>query len=184
MPARERMRLTDPVIARLRPREKEYTVWDSRVPGLGVRVRPSGGQSHVMLRDAGGRSKRVSLGPVSLKSIAEVRREYHVLAAEPDGEDEPREAFRAAPAFEGFVAGAWKEAHFDRCKPWTQRGVRYVLSGVNGGGIMLQAERPVGPVAAAQKCATHVPLSVRARGGGCTAWSLMRRFDWRLSRRV
>ena len=129
MPARERMRLTDPAIARLRPREKEYTVWDSRVPGLGVRVRPSGGQSYVMLRDAGGRSKRVSLGPVSLKSIAEVRRECHVLAAEPDGGDEPRETVHAAPPFEGFVAGAWKEAHFDRYKPWTQRGVRYVLSG-------------------------------------------------------
>ena len=40
MAARERMRLTDAAIARLRPREREYTVWDSRVPGLGVRVRP------------------------------------------------------------------------------------------------------------------------------------------------
>ena len=56
--------------------------------------------------------------------------------------------------------------------------------GVSGGGIMLHARRPVGPVAAAQKCATHDPLSVRARGGGCTAWSSMRRFGWRLSRRV
>ena len=55
-----------------------------------------------------------------------------------------------------------------------------VLAVVNGGGIMLHAERPVGPVAAAQECATHVPLSVRARGGGCTVWSSMRRFglEW------
>ena len=51
MPARERKRLTDAAIARLRPREREYTVWDNRVVGLGVRVRPSGGQSYVMLRD-------------------------------------------------------------------------------------------------------------------------------------
>ena len=49
---------------------------------------------------------------------------------------------------------------------------------------MLHAERPDGPVAAAQKCATHGPLSVATRGGGCTAWSSMRRFDWRLSTRV
>ena len=55
---------------------------------------------------------------------------------------------------------------------------------VNGGGIMLHARRPGGPVAAAQKCATHGPLAVEARGGGCTAWSFMRRFDWRLSMRV
>ena len=56
--------------------------------------------------------------------------------------------------------------------------------GVNGGGIMLHARRPGGPVAAAQNCATHGPLSVATRGGGCTAWSSMRRFDWRLSTRV
>ena len=55
---------------------------------------------------------------------------------------------------------------------------------VNGGGIMHHAERPDGPVAAAQKCANHGPLSVATRGGGCTAWSSMRRFVWRLSTRV
>ena len=55
---------------------------------------------------------------------------------------------------------------------------------VNGGGIMHHAERSGGPVAAAQKCPTHGPLSVVARGRRCTAWSSMRRFDWRLSTRV
>ena len=55
---------------------------------------------------------------------------------------------------------------------------------VNGGGIMLHAERSGGLVAAAQNCATDGPLSVATRGGGCAAWSFMRRFDWRLSRRV
>ena len=57
-------------------------------------------------------------------------------------------------------------------------------SSVNGGGIMLHARRPGGPVAAAQNCATHGPLSVATRGRRCTAWSSMRRFDWRLSTRV
>ena len=55
---------------------------------------------------------------------------------------------------------------------------------VNGGGIMLHARGPGGPVAAAQNCATHGPLSVATRGRRCTAWSSMRRFDWRLSTRV
>ena len=49
---------------------------------------------------------------------------------------------------------------------------------------MHHAERLDGPVAAAQKCANHGPLSVAARGRRCTAWSSMRRFDWRLSTRV
>ena len=48
------MRLTDRAIARLRPREREYTVWDSLVVGLGVRVRPTGGRSYV---PAGGRGR-------------------------------------------------------------------------------------------------------------------------------
>ena len=58
------------------------------------------------------------------------------------------------------------------------------ITGVNGGGIMHHARRPGGPVAAAQNCATHGPLLVVARGRRCTAWSSMRRFDWRLSTRV
>ena len=60
----------------------------------------------------------------------------------------------------------------------------FAVADVNGGGIMLHARRPGGPVAAVQNCATHGPLSVATRGGGCTAWSSMRRFDWRLSTRV
>ena len=63
MPARERRKLTDAAIARLRPRSREYTVWDNRVPSLGVRVRPTGGKSYVLLVETDGRSKRVSLGP-------------------------------------------------------------------------------------------------------------------------
>ena len=58
------------------------------------------------------------------------------------------------------------------------------LRDVNGGGIMLHARRPGGPVAAAQNCATHGPLAVATRGRRCTGWSSMRRFDWRLSTRV
>ena len=40
---------------------------------------------------------------------------------------------------------------------------------------MHHARRPGGPVAAAQNCATYGPLSVVSRGGGCTAWSVVRR---------
>ena len=89
MAGRERLRLTDAAIARRRPREREFTVWDSAVPGLGVRVRPTGGRSYVLLLDRGGRSRRVSLGPVSTKTIAEVRRECHARKADPEPEEVP-----------------------------------------------------------------------------------------------
>ncbi len=127
MAGKERMRLTDAAIARLRPREREYTLWDSRVPGLGVRVRSTGGRSYVLLLEAGGRTRRVSLGPVSLKGIAEVRRECHARRASP----EPAETAaptRAVPLFREFVEGEWRRAHFDRYKPSTKKGVRSVLA--------------------------------------------------------
>ena len=47
MAAKRRLRLTDTAIARLRPEGREYTVWDTRTPGLGVRVRPTGGKGFI-----------------------------------------------------------------------------------------------------------------------------------------
>ena len=128
MAARKRMRLTDAAIARLRPGAREFSVWDSRIPGLGVRVRPSGGKTYILLRQADGASKRISLGPVLLKSIAEVRRECleHQASAEPDRASGPA---HAAPLFRDFVEDAWKEAHFDRYKPSTRRSASWLLNG-------------------------------------------------------
>ena len=127
MVGKERTRLTDAAIARLRPREREYSVWDSRVPGLGIRVRPSGGQSYVLLQEAGGRSRRVSLGPVSAKGIEEVRRECHARQSNP-GSEETAAPTRVAPLLRVFVEGQWKEAHFDRYRTSTKKGVRSLLA--------------------------------------------------------
>ena len=125
MPARERRKLTDAAIARLRPGEREYTVWDTGVPGLGVRVRPTGGKSYVLMERVRGRSARVSLGAVSTRPVAEIRRTCHERRANPgrDGANSPG----GAPLFREFVAGEWREARFERYKPSTRRNVRYVL---------------------------------------------------------
>ena len=122
------MKLTDTAIARLRPREREYTVWDSRAPGLGVRVRPSGGRSYVLLLDAGGRTKRVSLGPVDVRGLEEVRRDCHACRADPEREAKSAPA-QPVPLFRDFVAGPWKEAHFDGYKPSTRKTAQHELAG-------------------------------------------------------
>ena len=127
MAGRERIKLTDAAIARLRPREREYTVWDSRIAGLGVRVRPSGGRSYVLLLDIGGPTKRISLGPVGMKSLEEVRRECHARRANP----EPGTRIGTGcpvPLFREFVAGPWKAAHYDRYKPSAKKTARYALA--------------------------------------------------------
>ena len=74
-----------------RPREREYTVLDTRTPGLGVRVRPSRGASFVLLHQADGRSRRKSLGSAMSRSIHTVRRQGHAVIAElySDGKSRP-----------------------------------------------------------------------------------------------
>ena len=126
MSGARRARLTDAAIARLRPREGEYTVWDRSVPGLGVRVRPSGGMTWVMLRSTEGGSRRVTLGRVSEMGVEEARRECHARRASPEPElrAEPE---KPVPLFRDFVEGEWKEVRFDRCKPSTRRGYRWML---------------------------------------------------------
>lgn len=128
MAGRERMRLTDARVARLRPREREYTVWDTRTPGLGVRVRPSGGASFVLLRYADGRCARLSLGAVASRSVDDARRRYHALMAEPDTKH-PTKRAEKAPRFRDFAEGPWKEAHFPRYKPSTRTRAEGVLAG-------------------------------------------------------
>ena len=128
MAGRERMRLTDAAIDRCRLRQREYTVWASRGVGLGGRVRPTGGKSYVLLTDAGGRSRRVSLGPVSTMGIAEARRKCLARQAA-DGSDGQTAPTRAAPRLCEFVKGEWREAHFERYKTSTKRGARSALEG-------------------------------------------------------
>ena len=125
MAGKIRMRLTDAAITRLRPREREFTVWDTRTPGLGVRVRPSGGKSFVLLFKTDGRSKRTSLGAVGSRSVDAVRRECHAHIAERTPGGAMR---REAPSFRAFVAGPWAEAHFTKYKPSTRKGIRSALS--------------------------------------------------------
>ena len=37
------------VVDRLKPRASEFTFWDAKLPGFGVRVRPSGAKSYVVV---------------------------------------------------------------------------------------------------------------------------------------
>lgn len=127
MAGRERMRLTDALIARLRSREHEFTLWDTRLPGLGVRVRPSGGTSFVLLHDVDGHTKRISLGPVTSRSIDDVRRECHALIANTADGTTTRTDQRP-PLFREFISGPWKDTCYSRYKPSTREFVDFSLS--------------------------------------------------------
>ena len=118
-----RKRLTDAAIARLRPEPREYTVWDTKVPGLGVRVRPSGARTYVHHRKSPTGVRKVSLGAAAIRGIDDVRR-----ACLETGAAETASVTRNdAPRFHEFVAGPWKSACYERWKPSTQRVTRSAL---------------------------------------------------------
>ena len=117
-----RRRLTDAGIARLRPEPREYTVWDTRVAGLGVRIRPSGTRTYIHHHKSPAGVKKVSLGSATLRGIEEVRRACLGTAA---AAVETRQTVQSdTPLFREFVTGPWKTACYDRCKPSTQRATR------------------------------------------------------------
>lgn len=127
MADKKRMRLTDARIARLRPQAREYTVWDSIAVSLGVRVRPSGGASFVILRNTRGRSSRVSLGSTASKGVEDARRQCREIMAFA-GIERAAEATGTTPLFRDFANGSWTDAHFPRYKPSTLKAARFLLS--------------------------------------------------------
>ena len=73
-----------------------------------------------------GRTKRVSLGPVGVKSAAKARREALERQAAPQPEKTAGPP-GAVPLLRDFVAGSWKQVHFERYKPSGQRTAYYML---------------------------------------------------------
>ena len=170
MPAGDRRKLTDAAVERLRPRAREFTVWDRSVPGLGVRVRPTGGKTWVLLEEIGGRSKRVSLGPVSTMAVAEARRACHERRARPEPA-EPARAVRAVPLFREFAEGEWREAHFHRYKPATRKGI---MSTLEGRILPTFGSRPLDRIAPAQVRKWFDAGSGTAPGGANRGLALLR----------
>jgi hypothetical protein len=65
--AMNEIKLTKRIVDILRPRSKEYVVWDSQLIGFGLRVRPTGTKSFVAIYRAGkGRNaaqRKITIGP-------------------------------------------------------------------------------------------------------------------------
>ena len=100
--AARRRRLTDANVARLAPSAREYTIWDTRITGLGVRVRPSGHRSFVYCRKDEDGARRITLGTAALTGVEEAR--ARCLAIE-TGARSGKPERKAVPTFADFVAG-------------------------------------------------------------------------------
>ena len=123
-----RIRLTDANAGRFKPGTAEYTVRDTKTAGLGVRVKPSGYRTWVYHGSASGRSRRYSLGPVSLKTVEDARLECLEIGLKEQIGGTPDETVKVAvPKFSDFVEEEWKTARYDHFKPSTRKGVDSAL---------------------------------------------------------
>ena len=122
--AARRRPLTDANVARLAPWAREYTVWDTRLAGLGVRIRPSGHRRFVYCRKGEDGARRITLGAAALTRVEEAR--ANCLAIE-TGTRSGRPERGAVPTFADFVAGSG-QACLGRGKPATRKAVAKVIA--------------------------------------------------------
>jgi len=70
------MKLTKAQITSLKAGNQDQVIWDSSLPGFGVRVKPSGVKAFVLqYRNQHGRSKRLTLGRVGQITLDQARKE-------------------------------------------------------------------------------------------------------------
>ena len=124
-----KIKLTDARIGKLKAGDVEYMVWDTRIAGFGIRVRPSGHKSYVYHRHAEGQSRKFTLGPVALGSVDEARRDcMEVWGRIQSGERAEDTNGAQAPLFQEFVTGSWRAACFEPCKPSTKTSKAWALN--------------------------------------------------------
>ena len=124
-----KIKLTDARIGKLKGGDIEYMVWDTRIAGFGVRVRPSGHKSYVYHRHAEGQSRKFTLGPVALGSVDEARRDsMEVWGRIQSGERAEGVNGAQAQLFHNFVAGSWRAACYEPCKQSTKTSKDWALN--------------------------------------------------------
>ena len=108
--------LSDEVAAAALPAAREYNLRDTKLPGLALRVLPTGGKSWVMRVRVDGRARRVTLGDAWRMPVEDARSKAHALMA--GDHPEPLPAKSKAMTFEVFAA-LYRERRAPSWKPST-----------------------------------------------------------------
>lgn len=84
-------KLTKRIVEAAMPKDKEFYVWDTEIPGLGLRVLPSGRRQYIVQYRAGRRSRRLSLGPSTILSAEQARSQAICILADVRSGNDPAE---------------------------------------------------------------------------------------------
>ncbi len=124
-------RLTKRDIDQTSATDKEMVLWDSSLPGFGVRIKPSGVKSFVIqYRNRHGRSRRVTLGRYGVMTLEEARTEARQqLSAVSRGSDprQDRDEGRSAMTIKDLADRYMSDHCEGRCKESTIKAHQWLL---------------------------------------------------------
>jgi len=124
-------RLTKRDIDQTSATDKEVVLWDSSLPGFGVRIKPSGVKSFVIqYRNRHGRSRRVTLGRYGVMTLEEARTEARQqLSAVSRGSDprQERDEGRSAMTIKDLADRYMSDHCEGRCKASTIKAHQWLL---------------------------------------------------------
>ncbi|MEM8948916.1 MAG: tyrosine-type recombinase/integrase [Pseudomonadota bacterium] len=108
--------LSDDIVAAALSAAREYNLRDTKLPGLALRVLPSGAKRWVMRIRVDGRAKRVTLGDAWRMPVEDARSKAHALLA--GDRPDPLPAKSKVMTFEAFAA-LYRERRAPSWKPST-----------------------------------------------------------------
>ncbi|MCR9140308.1 MAG: site-specific integrase [Alphaproteobacteria bacterium] len=178
------LRLTKRSVEKLEVAGREYFVWDSELPGFGLRVMPSGRKSYLVQYRAAGRSRRRSIGPHGVLTAEQARVEAKKLlgsVARGENPAEDRQRKLREPTMASLCDRFLTEYAAHHCKPSTQKGYQtYINTCVRP----YFGSRKIGDITRADVVAFHHELRDRPYTANRAVAMLSRMFnlaeDWGL----
>lgn len=125
------MRLTQKAIMAIAATGKDHFVWDSQLPGFGIRVSPTGRKTFVVQYRFRNRTQRVSIGRAHLTSLNEARRNAKIILGNIETGNNPARdvrVFRQSPSLYEIYMRFIDEHVKARLKPSTQSNYMHVMS--------------------------------------------------------
>ena len=124
------MKLTKRNIDAIKKTGIDHFIWDTVLPGFGVRVSPQGRKTYVLQYRFKGRTQRVSIGRVSVVTLDKARRDAKILLGKVEAGNNPAmdaRIYRKSPTFNELNQRFIKEHVELRLKPSTQANYKQVM---------------------------------------------------------